>query len=80
MKKLTAKEHTNMLELSKANDKLKYFTSKGINYWITGTSTTHNSCQIKNLMTNEYIRMETTDGSLGDVRLFPLDKINKYFD
>lgn len=71
--KLTKKQ----IELSEANEKLQYFSHKGIDYWITGINTEFNSCKVKNLTTGEYIRMETTDGSLGDCKLIPLSKIEE---
>ena len=71
--KITSK----MIQLSKENKESQYFFYKGVNYHITGTSLKHDSCQLKNLDTGEYIRMETTDGSLGDVKLIPLETINK---
>ena len=72
--KLTKK----MKVLSDRNKSLSFFTYKGVNYQITGTDLKHNSCQIKNLDTGEYKRMETTDGSLGDVKKFNIDEVNKF--
>lgn len=64
--------------LSKQNEKLLYFSAKGYEYKIISISAEKNSCQLRNLTLNKLVRFETRDDSLGDVRWFTLDDINKY--
>jgi hypothetical protein len=65
-------------ELSTQNEKLLYFSAKGYDYKIISISAEKNSCQLRNLTLDKLVRFETRDDSLGDVRWFPLDDINKY--
>lgn len=66
------------LKLSKKNEKLLYFTANNYDYKIISISAEKNSCQLRNLTLDKLVRFETSDDSLGDVRWFPLDDINKY--
>ena len=66
-----------MIQLSKENLASQYFSIKGIDYRITAINVEKNSCQLKNLTTGEFIRMESDNG-LGDVKWISFDKINKF--
>jgi hypothetical protein len=66
MKTLTKKQHEDMLELSKENDKLKYFTMDGVLWKLIGTKCNDNGSY-----------SNTVKNRVGDIKQIGSTELNK---
>ena len=65
-----------MIELSKKNKESQYFFFRGDNYLITKIDIEKNVYCLKNIDTGEFVRMETTDKTMGDLKNIKMEVVN----